>query len=165
MSAVTLKKSAGRIAVALEATRIGDDLLVVITGGDGHIGAVGAGTNCGGWRSPPSLPCPAHRDDRIVKDAAEEFLKDSAVIASLLQACTTTTSRHRRLKTYGSSASRWWMSWRERYGQKDSHRHDRRQRRAVRHPAAGSPQRQRGDAPDHFGEGPRAHRVRIETYP
>ncbi len=86
-SGVLLKKSAGRIEVTLEATRIGKDLLVVIKGGAGHIGAVGAGTNCGGMAVSSVITTPGHRDDRIVKDAAERISKrlgcNCAVIAGV----------------------------------------------------------------------------------
>lgn len=75
MSDVVLKKASGRIEVTLKAIRIGKDLLVVITGGAGHIGAVGAGTNCGGMAVSSVMTTPGHRDDRIAKDAAERISK------------------------------------------------------------------------------------------
>ncbi|MGA9139756.1 MAG: hypothetical protein WBZ29_06005 [Methanocella sp.] len=86
-SGIMLKKSAGRIEVALEATRIGKDLLVVITGGAGHIGAVGTGTNCGGMAVSSVITTPGHRDDRIAKDMAERITKmlgcNCAVVAGV----------------------------------------------------------------------------------
>ncbi len=86
-SDVLLKKSAGRIEVTLEATRIGKDLLVVITGGKGHIGAVGAGSGCGELAVSSVITTPGHRDDRIAKGAAERITKtlgcNCAVIAGV----------------------------------------------------------------------------------
>jgi gallate decarboxylase subunit D len=87
MSDVRLKKSMGRIEVELNATRVGKDLVVVISGGQGHIGAVGAGTNCGGLAVSSVLTVPGHRDDRIAKDAAERISKklgcNCAVVAGV----------------------------------------------------------------------------------
>ena len=87
MKALTLKKAVGRIEVELRAARVGDDLVVLITGGRGHIGAVGAGTRCGGMAISSVLTTPGHRDDRIAKDAAERITKllgcNCAVIAGV----------------------------------------------------------------------------------
>lgn len=87
MSPVRLKRSAGRIAIELSATPIGDDLLVVITGGEAHIGAVGAGNRCGGMATSSVITMPGHRDDRIAKDAAERITKKTgcncAVVAGV----------------------------------------------------------------------------------
>jgi hypothetical protein len=73
--------------VRLHAVRIGKDLVVVIEGGEGHIGAVGAGTNCGGLAVSSVLTVPGHRDDRIAKDAAERISKkfgcNCAVVAGV----------------------------------------------------------------------------------
>jgi gallate decarboxylase subunit D len=87
MKAVTLTKSLGRIEVRLNAIPVGNDLVVVIDGGRGHIGAVGAGTNCGGLAVSSVLTVPGHRDDRIAKDAAERISKklgcNCAVVAGV----------------------------------------------------------------------------------
>src|SRR5512138_1823891 len=87
MRRVTLKKAIGRVEVELDAIPVGNDLVVVISGGRGHIGAVGAGTRCGGLAVSSVLTVPGHRDDRIAKDAAERIAKklgcNCAVIAGV----------------------------------------------------------------------------------
>ncbi|HEY3274701.1 MAG TPA: hypothetical protein VGJ92_13105 [Methanocella sp.] len=87
MKEVMLTKSLGRIEVRLNARRVGKDLVVVIDGGEGHIGAVAAGSNCGGMAISSVLTTPGHRDDRIAKDAAERISKklgcNCAVIAGV----------------------------------------------------------------------------------
>jgi translation initiation factor 1 (eIF-1/SUI1) len=87
MKEVVLTKALGRIEVRLNARRIGKDLVVVIDGGQGHIGAVAAGSNCGGMAVSSVLTMPGHRDDRIAKDAAERISKklgcNCAVIAGV----------------------------------------------------------------------------------
>ncbi|WP_424356950.1 hypothetical protein [Methanocella sp. MCL-LM] len=65
----------GRLTLKLTARRIGNDLLIVITGGEAHIGAVGAGNTCSGLASSSVITMPGHRDDRIAKDAAELLAK------------------------------------------------------------------------------------------
>ena len=75
---IVLEKSSGRLTVSLSATRLGPDLLVVISGGAVHIGAVGAGTNTGGLASSSVITMPGHRDDRIAKEAAEMLSKNVA---------------------------------------------------------------------------------------
>ncbi len=87
MKGMALKKALGRIEVELRAIPVGDDLVVVISGGRGHIGAVGAGTSCGGMAVSSVLTVPGHRDDRIAKDAAERITKalrcNCAVVAGV----------------------------------------------------------------------------------
>ena len=87
MESLIRRKAAGRIEVEMTAMRIGKDLLVVFTGGAGHIGAVGAGTNCGGMAISSVMTSPGHRDDRIAKDAAERISKrlgcNCAVVAGV----------------------------------------------------------------------------------
>ena len=87
MNAVVLTKTLGRIEVRLNAVRVGRDLIVIIDGGQGHIGAVAAGTNCGGLAVSSVLTVPGHRDDRIAKDAAERISKrlgcNCAVVAGV----------------------------------------------------------------------------------
>jgi hypothetical protein len=84
---VLLTKVLGRVEVRLHAVRMGKDLIVVIEGGMGHIGAVAAGTNCGGLPVSSVLTVPGHRDDRIAKDAAERISKklgcNCAVVAGV----------------------------------------------------------------------------------
>ncbi len=67
--------SSGRIAVSLTAADVGGDLLVTITGGSAHIGAVAVGIDSGGMATSSVITVPAHRDDRVVKDAAEKLAK------------------------------------------------------------------------------------------
>ncbi|HEY3273394.1 MAG TPA: hypothetical protein VGJ92_06505 [Methanocella sp.] len=87
MKEVVLAKAIGRIEVRLNARRVGKDLVVIIDGGQGHIGAVAAGTNCGGMAVSSVLTVPGHRDDRIAKDAAERISKkfgcNCAVVAGV----------------------------------------------------------------------------------
>jgi hypothetical protein len=75
MSDIELKASSGRISIGLKAERVGEGLLVMITGGKAHIGAVAAGTFTGGHATSSVITMPAHREDRIVKDAAEKLSK------------------------------------------------------------------------------------------
>lgn len=87
MDSFTLTRASGRLSVSLSARRIGDDLLLVITGGQSHIGAVSAGTKCGGLPTSSVITMPGHRDDRIAKDAAERISKslgcNCAVVAGV----------------------------------------------------------------------------------
>ena len=80
-----IERTSGRIQVTLTAVEIGDDLLVTITGGKGHIGAAALGTNAGGLASSSVITTPGHRDDRVAKDAAEKLakaLKKNVVVVS-----------------------------------------------------------------------------------
>ena len=70
---ITLTASSGRIEITLEAVRMGDDLLVKITGGREHIGAAAVGTSMCGLPSSSVITIPGHRDDWIAKDAAERL--------------------------------------------------------------------------------------------
>ncbi len=74
--AVQLSNSWGRIAVSLTATDIGGDLLVTITGGSAHIGAAAVGIKTEGMATASVITVPAHREDRVVKDAAEKLAKN-----------------------------------------------------------------------------------------
>jgi hypothetical protein len=67
--------SSGRIAVSLKAVDIGNDLLVTITGGKAHIGAAAVGIKVEGVATSSVITVPAHREDRVVKDAAEKLAK------------------------------------------------------------------------------------------
>ncbi len=67
--------SSGRIAVSLKAVDVGDDLLVTITGGKAHIGATAVGIKSEGVATSSVITTPAHREDRVVKDAAEKLAK------------------------------------------------------------------------------------------
>ncbi|MBP1627602.1 MAG: hypothetical protein H6Q00_2077 [Holophagaceae bacterium] len=66
-------RSSGRLTVELRAQRIGRDLLVQITGGEAHIGAVGAGCPLGVRASASVIALPEHRDDRMAHKAAERI--------------------------------------------------------------------------------------------
>lgn len=79
MTGVVLTKKLGRIEVRLNAIRVGKDLVIIIDGGRGHIGAVAAGSGCGGMAISSVLTMPGHRDDRIAKDAAERISKKLGV--------------------------------------------------------------------------------------
>ncbi|WP_005035210.1 hypothetical protein [Holophaga foetida] len=65
--------SSGRLAVELRARQIGKDLLVLITGGEPHIGAVGVGCPLGVRASASVISLPEHRDDRMAHKAAERI--------------------------------------------------------------------------------------------
>ncbi len=66
----------GRISVAMKAVDVGGDLLVTITGGSAHIGAAAVGIKTEGMATSSVITVPAHREDRIVKDAAEKLAKE-----------------------------------------------------------------------------------------
>ena len=70
---ISFERTSGRLALKLDARRLGNDLLIVITGGKVHIGAVGAGTSYNNMASSSVITMPGHRDDRIAKDAAERI--------------------------------------------------------------------------------------------
>jgi hypothetical protein len=72
---IACEKTVGRLTIRLDARRLGKDLLVVISGGASHIGAVGAGNVCTGFASSSVITMPGHRDDRIAKDASERLSK------------------------------------------------------------------------------------------
>jgi len=87
-SEVSQEKIEGRLKIRLDARKIGTDLLIIITGGESHIGAVGAGTKSVSKLATSSvITLPGHRDDRIAKDAAEQISKkfgcNCAVIAGI----------------------------------------------------------------------------------
>ena len=87
MPEITLEKASGRIAIALKAVAIGDDLLVTVTGGKGHIGGTALGTMAGGIATSSVITTPGHRDDRVAKGAAEKLAKalkrNVAVVAGI----------------------------------------------------------------------------------
>lgn len=66
-------RSSGRLTVELRAHRIGKDLLVTLTGGAAHIGAVGVGCSLGVRASASVVSLPEHRDDRMAHHAAERI--------------------------------------------------------------------------------------------
>ncbi len=70
-----LSNTSGRLAVSLKAVDIGNDLLVVITGGRAHIGATAVGIKTEGIATASVITTPGHREDRVVKDAAEKLAK------------------------------------------------------------------------------------------
>jgi len=67
------KRTSGRLDVELRAQWIGHDLLVKITGGVAHIGAVGVGCPLGVRASASVVSLPEHRDDRMAHTAAEKI--------------------------------------------------------------------------------------------
>lgn len=87
MAETILTNSSGRLAVTLKAVDVGDDLLVMITGGKAHIGGTALGTNAGGLASSSVITTPGHRDDRVAKSAAEKLAKalqkNVAVVAGI----------------------------------------------------------------------------------
>ncbi len=69
---LALRKSSGSILLELEATEIGRDLLVLITGGESHLGAVAVGGFA--TRSFVSvITVPGHKDDCIATKAASRI--------------------------------------------------------------------------------------------
>jgi hypothetical protein len=82
-----MARSSGRITITLKAVEIGEDMLVTITGGKGHIGGTALGTIIGGIATSSVITTPGHRDDRVAKVAAEKLAKilnrNVAVIAGI----------------------------------------------------------------------------------
>ncbi len=70
-----LSNSWGRINVSLTAVDVGRDLLVTITGGSAHIGAAAVGIKAEGVATSSVITVPAHREDRVARDAAEKLAK------------------------------------------------------------------------------------------
>ncbi len=79
---VVLRKSSGPVKLELKAAAIGHDLLVVITGGESHLGAVAVGGFA--TRSYVSvITMPGHKDDCIATEAASriaEHLKRACAV-------------------------------------------------------------------------------------
>jgi hypothetical protein len=75
MPETLLSNSSGRLSIAMRAVDIGDDLLVTITGGEGHIGAAAVGINVGELATSSVITVPSHREDRVAKSAAEKLAK------------------------------------------------------------------------------------------
>jgi len=73
--AAELSSSCGRSAVSLRAADVGRDLLVTITGGRAHVGAVAVGIKTGGMATSSVITVPAHREDRVVNGAAEKLAR------------------------------------------------------------------------------------------
>ncbi len=66
---VVLRKKSGPVELELEAATIGGDLLVLITGGDAHVGAVAvAGYTTRSYVSV--ITAPGHKDDCVAMEAA-----------------------------------------------------------------------------------------------
>ncbi|HEY3422339.1 MAG TPA: hypothetical protein VGK13_04205 [Methanocellaceae archaeon] len=82
-----MARSSGRITITLKAVEIGEDMLVTITGGKGHIGGTALGTIIGGIATSSVITTPGHRDDRVAKVAAEKLAKilnrNVAVVAGI----------------------------------------------------------------------------------
>ena len=83
---LVLRKISGPILLELEATEIGRDLLVLITGGESHLGAVAVGGFA--TRSFVSvITVPGHKDDCIAKEAAsriaDQFKRSCAVLVGI----------------------------------------------------------------------------------
>ncbi len=84
---LVLRKNSDPIELELEAAVVGRDLLVLITGGDAHLGAVAVG----GFskRSYASvITVPGHKDDCIAKEAA------SRIADHLKRACAVVVGIH-----------------------------------------------------------------------
>jgi hypothetical protein len=70
-----LSNARGRVEVTMKAVDVVGDRLVTITGGSGHIGAVALGIKTGGVATSSVITVPAHKEDRIARDAAEKLAK------------------------------------------------------------------------------------------
>lgn len=82
-SEISLEKGEGRTRLSLVASRLGRDLLVTITGGRAHIGAVGIGIFLNGKATSSVITMPGHKEDMIAKNGAEriaKMLKTGAVL-------------------------------------------------------------------------------------
>ncbi|MCD4821129.1 MAG: hypothetical protein K8R11_03460 [Methanococcoides sp.] len=71
----TITKLTSRGELVLEHRNLGDDIIVTLTGGDGHVGAVAVGyyDNTHGHASSSVITLPSHRDDAIALDAARKI--------------------------------------------------------------------------------------------
>lgn len=67
--------TSGRLSISLKAVDVGGDLLVTITGGKAHIGATAVGIKTEDVATSSVITTPAHREDRVVKGAAEKLAK------------------------------------------------------------------------------------------
>ncbi len=86
---VVLKEDSGPVELELEATEIGSDLLILITGGQSHLGAVAVGGFA--TRSYVSvITMPGHKDDCIAREAA------SRVVDHLRRSCAVLVGIHMR---------------------------------------------------------------------
>lgn len=84
---LVLRKNSGPVELELEAAPIGRDLLVLITGGESHIGAVAVGGFA--TRSYVSvITMPGHKDDCIATEAA------SRITERLKRACAVLVGIH-----------------------------------------------------------------------
>ena len=87
----TKLKTTGRIGITLLAVRLGNDLLVGISGGDRpHIGAVAVGVP--GPAGDPGQPrtaaatvitLPGHREDQVTRDAAQRIALETGSVVSV----------------------------------------------------------------------------------
>ena len=71
----TITKRTSRGELVLEHRNLEDDIIVTLTGGDGHIGAVAVWyyDNTQGHASSSVITLPSHRDDAIALDAARKI--------------------------------------------------------------------------------------------
>lgn len=70
-----MRKQTSRGELVLEQRIIGEDLVISLTGGKGHIGAVAVGyyDRIPGHASSSVITLPSHRDDAIALDAARRI--------------------------------------------------------------------------------------------
>lgn len=80
---ILLEKGEGRTKLALAARRLGRDLLVTVTGGREHAGAIGIGMFVNGKATSSVITIPGHKEDMIAKQGAERIskqLKTNAIL-------------------------------------------------------------------------------------
>jgi len=82
MDNITFSVKKGRFEVAAQITRMGGDLLVVLSGGIGHIGAIGIAQPRESLSTPGKTSSTGsvftytgHKEDVVVKPMAEEIAK------------------------------------------------------------------------------------------
>lgn len=75
-SEISLAKGEGRTKICLLARKIGRDLIITITGGREHAGAIGIGLFINDKATSSVITLPNHKEDAIAKQAAEEIAKE-----------------------------------------------------------------------------------------
>lgn len=80
-------KGEGRTKIQLTAKKLDKDLIITITGGREHLGAIGIGLFINGKASSSVITLPNHKEDIIAKQGAEKIAKqletNAVVIAGI----------------------------------------------------------------------------------
>lgn len=73
---ISLTKGEGRTKIHLFAKKLGRDLIVTITGGREHAGAIGIGLFINGKATSSVITLPNHKEDNIAKQGAGKIAKE-----------------------------------------------------------------------------------------